>query len=169
MLNNTPLHPVSAPKEAPEAQAETELKARPGRPMHAAPTGVVEATFLNRMLQYMPLPHRTFLLHLSSHPTPLRELVIARQDTHPALAAAYDEALAALRRFRDKHMRVVSRFIVVQARRQPSERVQKLLPPIDAAAAAQVSEDALRGTGGTPLIRFLKRCRDNTSRAMVNE
>jgi indoleamine 2,3-dioxygenase len=137
--------------------------------MHAAPTGVVEATFLNRMLQYMPLPHRTFLLHLSSHPTPLRELVIARQDTHPALAAAYDEALAALRRFRDKHMRVVSRFIVVQARRQPSERVQKLLPPIDAAAAAQVSEDALRGTGGTPLIRFLKRCRDNTSRAMVNE
>jgi indoleamine 2,3-dioxygenase len=137
--------------------------------MHAAPAGVVEATFLNRMLNYMPLPHRTFLLHLSAHPTPLRELVLARQDTHPVLAAAYDEALAALRRFRDKHMRVVSRFIVMQARRKPSEHIQKLLPTTTEAVDLQVSEDALRGTGGTPLIRFLKRCRDNTSRAMVQE
>jgi len=160
MLNATPIT-----KQETEPQAQ-----RPGPPMHGpAPGGVVEATFLNRMLQYMPLPHRTFLLHLSSHPTPLRELVIARKDTHPALAAAYDEALAALRRFRDKHMRVVSRFIVMQARRQPSEKVARLLPEVDPAQAAQVSEDALRGTGGTPLIRFLKRCRDNTSRAMVQE
>lgn len=137
---------------------------------HQQKSGVVEATFLQRMLQYMPLPHRTFLLHLSSHPTPLRDLVIKRADTHPALAAAYDEALAALRRFRDKHMRVVSRFIVQQARRAPSDRIRALLGDArEAEEIVEVEVDGLRGTGGTPLIRFLKRCRDNTSRAMVTE
>ncbi|TXT10766.1 hypothetical protein VHUM_02271 [Vanrija humicola] len=146
----------------PEHVAEAEAEAKAG--------GAVEATFLQRMLQYMPLPHRTFLLHLSSHPTPLRPLVLARKDTHPALANAYDGALAALRRFRDKHMRVVSRFIVQQARRQPSARVRALLGQEDEPEDEQVEVqvDGLRGTGGTPLIRFLKRCRDNTSRAMVS-
>ncbi|EJT53022.1 tryptophan 2,3-dioxygenase [Trichosporon asahii var. asahii CBS 2479] len=133
--------------------------------------GPVEATFLQRMLQYMPLPHRTFLLHLAAHPTPLRPLVIARANTHPELAEAYNEALAALRRFRDKHMRVVSRHIVQQARRPPSERILKLLGREGEVAEKQedVSDDQLRGTGGTPLIRFLKRCRDNVSRAMVKD
>ncbi|KAL1408786.1 hypothetical protein Q8F55_005599 [Vanrija albida] len=154
------------------AEAEAEAKAAPpnphARPGTTAPGGAVEATFLQRMLQYMPLPHRTFLLHLSSHPTPLRPLVLARRETHPALANAYDGALAALRRFRDKHMRVVSRFIIQQARRQPSARVRALLGQEDEPEEeVEVHVDGLRGTGGTPLIRFLKRCRDNTSRAMV--
>lgn len=134
-------------------------------------SGPVEATFLQRMLQYMPLPHRTFLLHLAAHPTPLRPLVIARANTHPELAEAYNEALAALRRFRDKHMRVVSRHIIQQARRPPSERILKLLGREGERAdeTVEVDDDNLRGTGGTPLIRFLKRCRDNVSRAMVKE
>lgn len=157
-LNNTPIHP--------ETPAEGSAPADQPR--------VVEATYLQRMLQYMPLPHRTFLMHLASHPTPLRPLVLARKDTHPALADAYDGALAALRRFRDKHMRVVSRYIVQQARRPPSRRVLELLgraedePAVTAPPkTGAVDDDALRGTGGTPLVRFLKRCRDNTSRAMV--
>jgi indoleamine 2,3-dioxygenase len=156
-LNHNPIHP--------EAPADGSTPAEQPR--------VVEATYLQRMLQYMPLPHRTFLMHLASHPTPLRSVVLARQDTHPALADAYDGALAALRRFRDKHMRVVSRHIVQQARRAPSPRVLALLgrasdePAVTAPPKAGVDDDGLRGTGGTPLVRFLKRCRDNTSRAMV--
>lgn len=155
-------------EEADEGKSPIMFNASPIRPDATATLsgheGIVEATFLNRMIQYMPLAHRTFLLHLSDHPTPLRHVVLQRAETHPELAAAYDEALAALRRFRDKHMRIVSRYIVMQARRKPSERVQALLPREE---VPNFDDDRLRGTGGTPLIRFLKRCRDNTSRAMV--
>lgn len=137
-----------------------------------------EASFVQRMLQYMPLPHRTFLLHLSTHPTPLRPLVIAHAETHPQLAAAYDSALEALKRFREKHMRVVSLFIVQQARRRPTPRIRRLLGEIvneaedeDESVEPELEEKKgeLRGTGGTPLFKFLKRCRDNTTRAMIGK
>jgi len=124
-----------------------------------------EATFVQRMLQYMPLQHRSFLLHLAGHPTPLRQLVLAQAQTNPKLAAAYDSALDALRRFREKHMRIVSMFIVQQARRQPSERIQQLVGQVD----IPPTTGELRGTGGSPLFKFLKRCRDNTTRAMVGK
>ena len=132
-----------------------------------------EATFVERMLQYMPVQHRSFLLHLNSHPTPLRSLILARAQTHPRLVAAYDEALAALQRFREKHMRVVSVFIVQQSRRRPSERIRKIIGQTTAddgrTAEGRVDIAELRGTGGSPLFKFLKRCRDNTTRAMVSK
>jgi len=138
------------------------------------PTGNNEASFVQRMLQYMPLPHRTFLLHLSTHPTPLRPLVIAHAQSHPHLAAAYDSALEALKRFREKHMRVVSMFIVQQARRKPSPRIRRLLgeevadnEEDEEIVAKEAEKGELRGTGGTPLFKFLKRCRDNTAKAMI--
>ena len=131
-----------------------------------------EATFVQRMLQYMPLQHRTFLLHLSTHPTPLRPLIVAHAASHPRLAEAYDSALDALKRFREKHMRIASLFIVQHARRKPSERIRKLLGQDEAEGAEETSEvdvGELRGTGGSPLFKFLKRCRDNTSKAMVGK
>ncbi|OCF38657.1 tryptophan 2,3-dioxygenase [Kwoniella heveanensis CBS 569] len=140
----------------------------------AAPRG--EATFVQRMLQYMPLPHRSFILHLSTHPTPLRPLVVHYAHSHPALATAYDGALESLRRFREKHMRVVSLFIVQQARRSPSERVRKMMglqPETEEERALAeekgktVNINEIRGTGGSALFKFLKRCRDNTTKAMV--
>jgi indoleamine 2,3-dioxygenase len=137
------------------------------------PTKPNEATFVQRMLQYMPLAHRTFLLHLSTHPTPIRQLVILHAKTHPKLAESYDTALDALKRFREKHMRVVSVFIVQQARRKPSERIAKLLgvehDGDDGSVSVNVVVGELRGTGGSPLFKFLKRCRDNTMRARINQ
>jgi indoleamine 2,3-dioxygenase len=143
----------------------------------ARPSTNNEASFVQRMLQYMPLAHRTFLLHLSTHPTPLRPLVIAHAQSHPQLAAAYDSTLEALKRFREKHMRVVSMFIVQQARRKPSPRIRRLLGQqvddnddgevVEKEASEQTGE--LRGTGGTPLFKFLKRCRDNTTKAMLGK
>jgi indoleamine 2,3-dioxygenase len=137
------------------------------------------------MLEYMPLPHRTFLLHLSAHPTPLRPLVVMHAESHPKLAAAYDEALEALKRFREKHMRVVSVFIVQQARRRPSARIRRLLgepvspeeeedeidgiSPPPPTPMIPPPRGELRGTGGTPLFKFLKRCRDNTTGAMIGK
>lgn len=167
-LNHSPIAPTELPQ-----QADTTHPA----PNAARPTSNNEASFVQRMLQYMPLPHRTFLLHLSTHPTPLRPLVIAHAHSHPQLAAAYDSALEALKRFREKHMRVVSLFIVQQARRQPSPRIRRLLgehvddEELEAGVARELEENKgeLRGTGGTPLFKFLKRCRDNTTRAMIGK
>lgn len=147
-LNHSPVHAV-------------ELKSK---------SSTNEGTFVQRMLQYMPLAHRTFLLHLSTHPTPLRPLVVACADTHPKLAEAYDAALAALKRFREKHMRIVSLYIVQQARRPPSARIQRMLgreEEVVDPVAVEALVGELRGTGGSPLFKFLKRCRDNTLNAMV--
>ncbi|WWD17946.1 hypothetical protein CI109_102391 [Kwoniella shandongensis] len=158
--------PVSADAPTPAPHAHGHGHGHGGA--KAAPKS--EASFLQRMLQYMPLPHRTFLLHLSTHPTPLRPLVVHYAASHPALAAAYDGALESLRRFREKHMRVVSLFIVQQARRKPSERVRKLIGLEESAEEEEekvVDIGEIRGTGGTALFKFLKRCRDNTTRAMV--
>lgn len=160
---------------SPVAVGSTE-QSSPAPTTPARPAGNNEASFVQRMLQYMPLPHRTFLLHLSTHPTPLRPLVIAHAQSHPHLAAAYDSALEALKRFREKHMRVVSMFIVQQARRKASPRIRRLLgeevgedeEEEEMAVAKEAGEKGeLRGTGGTPLFKFLKRCRDNTTKAMI--
>lgn len=154
-LNNAPV----------SSSTENQASPPPSRPN--------EATFVQRMLQYMPLPHRTFLLHLATNPQTLRHLVVKHATTHPKLAAAYDETLEALKRFREKHMRVVSVFIVQQARRQPSERVRRILgmPDVDENDDDDkvVNVEELRGTGGSPLFKFLKRCRDNTTRSMVGK
>jgi indoleamine 2,3-dioxygenase len=133
---------------------------------HSAPADQPnEATFVSRMKQYMPAPHRAFLTHLDEHPTPLRPLVAHYAESHPALAKAYDGALDALKRFREKHMRIVSMFIVQQARRQPSERIRKLIGM--EGEVEEVPLEEMRGTGGSPLFKFLKRCRDNTTKAMI--
>jgi indoleamine 2,3-dioxygenase len=129
-----------------------------------------EKTFLHRMLSYMPYPHRSFLEHLSSHPTPLRPFVLHHAESHPALAASYDKALSSLKTLREKHMRIASMYIIQQARRPPSEEVKRLMGIADDQAEAEEDEEPageLRGTGGTPLFKFLKMCRDNTTRAMI--
>ncbi|WVQ85424.1 hypothetical protein IAT38_007589 [Cryptococcus sp. DSM 104549] len=161
--------PVTTPASAPEPAPAHPHAGHPHAHPHGHSSPPTEATFLQRMLAYMPLPHRSFLLHLSTSPTPLRPLVLHYAASHPALAQAYDGALEALRRFREKHMRVVSLFIVQQARRRPGERVRRLIGAEEEAAEAEVKVDAgeLRGTGGTALFKFLKRCRDNTTKAMV--
>jgi indoleamine 2,3-dioxygenase len=171
-----PQQPVPALhlNHSPIAVESTEQVSAPAPTAPTRPAGNNEASFVQRMLQYMPLPHRTFLLHLSTHPTPLRPLVIAHAQSHPHLAAAYDSALEALKRFREKHMRVVSMFIVQQARRKPSPRIRRLLgEEVDEdeedqeVVAKETEKGELRGTGGTPLFKFLKRCRDNTTKAMI--
>lgn len=130
-----------------------------------------EKTFLHRMLSYMPFPHRSFLEHLSSHPTPLRPFVQYHAEAYPALAASYDQALSSLKILREKHMRIASMYIIQQARRPPTEEVKRLIGIAEGQMEAE-EEDVeplgeLRGTGGTPLFKFLKMCRDNTTRAMI--
>lgn len=143
--------------------------------------------FLEEMRSYMPGPHRRFLEHLMTAAN-IRDYVEGNRD-NLELSAAYDECLRALSCFRDKHLQIVSRYIVIMS--QESKRKAAA-----AAAAADVANKAvvttthhrdssfllqtntttkllglakgdaarkgLKGTGGTQLIPFLKQSRDET-------
>ena len=72
----------------------------------------------------MPRHHRAFLRHLAANPRPLRALV--EQVTAPDKTGAarnvdllegYNEAVRALRQFRDSHLKIVALYIVGPSRR----------------------------------------------------
>ena len=147
-----------------------------------------ETTFMTRMLEYMPAPHRAFLTHLGTHPHPVRELVIENKHTRPALVEAYDKAISALKRLREKHMRVATLYIIQQARKPVTDELIRMgaaAPPAPTPSSgtgstgkqpldlsefiheAEETDDEIRGTGGTALIKFLKMCRDNTNKTKI--
>lgn len=105
-----------------------------------APTvaeATAEDTFMTRMLEYMPQPHRSFLRHLQLAPRPVRALVLRHRSDRPQLAAAYDEALDALKRLREKHMRIASLYIIQQARRPPTAELIAMGAPVPESSAQE--------------------------------
>ncbi|KAE8376139.1 indoleamine 2,3-dioxygenase [Aspergillus bertholletiae] len=105
-----------------------------------------EQAFLLEMREYMPGPHRRFLESIPLHAN-MREFV----RNHPGdeeLNAAYGRAVYMLRSLRNTHLRIVSRYIIVESKNR-QENIRK-------------KGGVLRGTGGTPLVQFLKRVRDDT-------
>lgn len=121
--------------------------------------------FMSEMRKYMPGKHADFLEHLSKVNI-LRDYVTKNANRSSELVLAYDACVAMLKTFRDKHIRIVTRYIVIQASKEHkmgSENVQKTtlragLAKVDSSAKNKV----LRGTGGTALLPFLKQCRDET-------
>lgn len=182
-ITHSPLD--EAPEEVDPASGERKKK----------PTA--ETTFMTRMLEYMPAPHRAFLTHLGNHPHPVRSLVLENKNTRPALVEAYDEAIGALKRLREKHMRVATLYIIQQARRPVTPELVRMgaaapiVPTLTASDDSSSSsskgkqpldlsefiheaedkstekDDEIRGTGGTALIKFLKMCRDNTHKTRI--
>ena len=133
--------------------------------------------FIHDMRSYMPGPHRRFLSHLTSVAN-IREYIDSHRSDR-ALTIAYDACLAMLRSLRDKHMQMVSRYIVVKSH---ESRHSRSLPPRAAPNQPQplnlantqhndprTSSKKLRGTGGTSLIPFLKQARDETGEPAVDD
>jgi indoleamine 2,3-dioxygenase len=123
-----------------------------------------EETFMTRMLQYMPAPHRAFLQHLAHVPHPIRDLVTANRTTRPALVQAYDHALEALQRLREKHMRIATQYIIQQARRPPTADLVAMgaLPAPGAQEATSAdgrSQIKLTATSLSEIIRDEERVR----------
>ncbi len=145
----------------------------PPRPPH---------NFIAEMRNYMPGPHRRFLEHVASVAN-IRDFVRGRQYDR-ALCIAYDACLAMLRAFRDKHIQMVSRYIIVKSR-----EARPALPPSRSAGPGATAPPTrlniasqpraggggangkagskLRGTGGTALIPFLKQARDETGEPAI--
>lgn len=142
--------------------------------------------FIHEMRRYMPGPHRRFLIRIAAvaNIRPFVEL----HSHNASLTTAFDACLAMLRAFRDRHVQMVSRYIIVKSRetRRPSISRGVTSPPPSststaapppqqqkinlanvAASGAGEEKKALKGTGGTALIPFLKQARDETGEPAV--
>lgn len=128
---------------------------------------------LQEMRQYMPGPHRRFLEHLKTVSN-IRDYVESNLHNIP-LSSAYDQCLSALSSFRDKHLQIVSRYIVIMAaesKRKAAVETQTPKPALIAKkeppqhlvglARGEPGKAGLTGTGGTQLMPFLKQSRDET-------
>lgn len=140
------------------------------------------ANFIHDMRTYMPGPHARFLEHVADVAN-IRQYVNEHKHDR-ALATAYDACLAMLRAFRDKHIQMVSRYIIVKSResrshdRSLSPREAPRYDRVNLASAGRknstsrgdVKEEKknLRGTGGTALIPFLKQSRDETGEPAID-
>lgn len=131
--------------------------------------------FIHEMRSYMPGPHRRFLEH-TSNVANIREYVESHK-TNRALSIAFDSCLAMLRSLRDKHIQMVSRYIIVKSRESRSHS-RSLSPQTTPRSIINLSKTAkldsrpgskkLRGTGGTALIPFLKQARDETGEPAID-
>jgi indoleamine 2,3-dioxygenase len=135
--------------------------------------------FIHDMRSYMPGPHRHFLEHLETVAN-IREFVESHRSNR-SLVIAYDACLAMLRVLRDKHIEMVSRYIIVPSR-QARSHSRSISPrttshPVNIATASQQlsqkdggrqGRKKLRGTGGTALIPFLKQARDETGEPAID-
>ncbi|KAK3936544.1 Indoleamine 2,3-dioxygenase [Diplogelasinospora grovesii] len=142
--------------------------------------------FIMDMRRYMPGPHARFLGDVQAVAN-IREYV----DDHCSdtqLCIAYDACLSMLRVLRDKHIAIVTRYIVIPSRevrarsrsRSPearrrtvnlatASRQSQTSGPQGIAYQADKKRDNLKGTGGTALISFLKQARDETGEPAVED
>lgn len=151
------------------ATGETTKPGGPGSNDHQDPK---PGSYLQEMRNYMPGPHRRFLENLSQA-TNVREYAM-RHDPGSPVRDAYNTLVLSLASFRDKHIQLVSRYIVmassakmdlhsVQSRGLAASTMAETAQA--QATGSDVKEKnrvALVGTGGTDLMPFLKKTRDTT-------
>jgi indoleamine 2,3-dioxygenase len=100
----------------------------------------VTSPFLLDMRRYMSPLHRRFIEALEAGPS-VRQFVLDRSPTHPALRDLYNDCVRGLEDFRQRHIEIAVRYITRQAAK---------------------GEEA-KGTGGTNFGVFLGRARKETS------
>ncbi|KAK4195353.1 Indoleamine 2,3-dioxygenase [Triangularia verruculosa] len=134
-------------------------------------------SFHREVRGYMPQLHRKFLQFVEEgYPGGLRKGVEDLLATPPTegndsrgkeLREAFTTATKALAEFRNKHLQIVTRYIVIPSRKENKRKGNNL-----AMASSRLPENdqktfvgELTGTGGTALLPFLKQSRDETFRA----
>lgn len=125
--------------------------------------------FHTEMRRYMPGPHARFLDDVEAIAN-IREYVESHKN-NIALLDAFNGAVASLSGFRDKHIALVTRYIIIPSRMaKPVNSIKRR----DIASASTMmafekpQTQELRGTGGTKLIPFLRTSRDETTEAGVS-
>lgn len=165
--------PTGSKKDETTSESELEQGAAP-RPRH---------NFIHEMRQYMPGPHRRFLQAVEGVAN-IRDYV-ENNRSRTELCIAYDACLAMLRTLRDKHIQMVSRYIIVKSRESRSlsrtrrESSSDHVPMAKGIASVRYDQPhtadqpqrkkKMRGTGGTALIPFLKQARDETGEPAIDD
>ncbi|KAH7030707.1 indoleamine 2,3-dioxygenase [Microdochium trichocladiopsis] len=160
--------------EKQQQQQQQQQPPRGGPPTH---------NFIQDMRRYMPGPHARFLRDVGAVAN-IRAFVEEHGARDRPLAIAYDACLAMLRTFRDIHIAIVTRYIVLQSRqvraRSRSRSPEAVRATTTAAtttkaatttnlatASSKTAQSSVKGTGGTSLIPFLKQARDETGEPAV--
>ncbi|PYH96775.1 indoleamine 2,3-dioxygenase [Aspergillus ellipticus CBS 707.79] len=124
----------------------------------------VRTGFMQGMRNYMPGPHRRFL-EMLTHTSNVRNYAMSHKADSP-LRDAYNAAVMSLGGFRDRHVRMVTRYIIMAARIPPPNQTSQVNLATTTSTLMDNSHDkvaeGVRGTGGTDLIPFLKQTRDTT-------
>ncbi|KAI1079779.1 indoleamine 2,3-dioxygenase [Whalleya microplaca] len=148
--------------EKAEPASESEREGRSSMPKH---------NFIRDMRRYMPGPHARFLNDVGAVAN-IREFVESRGPSDRPLSIAYDACLSMLRAFRDIHITIVTRYIIVPSRviraRSRSRSPEAVRNRQNLATASRNEKHKkVKGTGGTALIPFLKQARDETGEPAV--
>ncbi|KAI0108068.1 Indoleamine 2,3-dioxygenase [Daldinia grandis] len=148
--------------EKPNPSSESEREGRSRAPKH---------NFIRDMRRYMPGPHARFLNDVGEVAN-IREFVESRAASDRPLSIAYDACLAMLRAFRDIHIAIVTRYIVLPSResraRSRSRSPEAIRNRLNLATASKNEKHKkVKGTGGTALIPFLKQARDETGEPSI--
>jgi indoleamine 2,3-dioxygenase len=145
---------------------------------------------LLKMRAFMPGAHRAFLDHLAKVAN-LRAYVLSKEkltsssdDQVKDLLTTYDECVQQIKLFRDTHIQIVTKYILVQAKRGPPEGWEDYRVQVAVATTATTNDHAsttkeedgnddetpaIQGTGGSDLMPFLKTNRDETNAAKFNQ
>lgn len=120
-------------------------------------------SLMTRMQEYMPLEHRRFLSQLRGTTPSVRQFIVQTRDE--GLLAAFNRAVGALKGFRDAHMIIVTLYILGPARRAAALQSQNL--DFQERTTSKDASEAVKGTGGTDLVKFLKETRARTTDALI--
>lgn len=146
-----------------------------------------ESGFHHEVRGYMPGPHRRFLEHVDAMPS-LRDFVLEttqsdlQTDEMRELSTVFEDATKALAAFRNKHLSIVTRYIIIPSRQKaarekaeqngvaagcPHASANAKLRGLAGIPSKKDAAEMLTGTGGTELLPFLKQTRDETLQAGV--
>ena len=119
-----------------------------------------EKSFQEEVRDYMPGPHRRFLVHVARMGS-IRELALetATTEEQHRLRNAYSAATKSLSEFRNKHIQIVTRYIILPSRQPWKGESRKNLA---SSSSTGKGREELTGTGGTKLVPFLRQVRDET-------
>ncbi|KAF2717273.1 indoleamine 2,3-dioxygenase family protein [Polychaeton citri CBS 116435] len=121
--------------------------------------------FHEEMRSYMPGLHAAFLEELESM-IDIRGFVDANS-ADGVLCSAFNNAVNSLSSFRDSHLQLVSRYIIIPSRSADTVTGQRLNIAVASGISTASDMEDLRGTGGTRLMPFLKQSRNETAAAAV--
>ncbi|KAI0438994.1 Indoleamine 2,3-dioxygenase [Xylaria telfairii] len=122
-----------------------------------------DLSFYEEVRLYMPGPHRKFLERVSRMHK-IQDFVhsASLSPAHQRLQQSYQDATKAFGDFRQAHINMVTRYIIVPSRK-PNPFASSAINLSTASLESNMgSKKELTGTGGTDLIPFLRSARDDT-------